>query len=92
MYTTYILYSKKTCGYYVGSTSEKVQERLSRHNTKHKGYTSQTNDWEIIYEMQFFTVSEARKLELKIKKRGAKRYLEDLDNISGHEKFDDKKF
>ena len=42
--------------------------------------------------MQFFTVSEARKLELKIKKRGAKRYLEDLDNISGHEEFDDKKF
>ena len=78
MHTTYILYSKLMDGYYVGSTSGPTVERLKKHNTKHKGYTSRANDWEVIYEKHFSTISEARVLELIIKKRGASRYLNDI--------------
>jgi predicted GIY-YIG superfamily endonuclease len=34
--------------------------------------------WKIVYQIQFPTRSEAVILEQKIKKRGAKRYLEDI--------------
>jgi putative endonuclease len=40
--------------------------------------TKSGNLWELIYQIQFSTRSEAVHLEQQIKKRGAKRYLSDL--------------
>ena len=76
-YTTYILYSEKRKRYYVGRTTNEVEDRLRRHNTNHKGYTGKTGDWEIKYIKRYWTKRESIKAERKIKKRGAKRFLED---------------
>jgi putative endonuclease len=76
LYTTYILYSAQMDRYYVGSTSKTIEERLSYHLSNHNGYTGKAKDWIIVYESEYSTVQESRKLERKIKKRGAKWYLE----------------
>jgi putative endonuclease len=45
-------------------------------------YTKKANDWKLICQVTLPSKTEALILERKIKKRGAKRYLEDL-SISG---------
>ena len=63
--------------HYVGS-SEDLERRLEAHNLVLSTYTSKATDWRIIYRVCLSTKTEALILERKIKKRGAKRYLEDL--------------
>ena len=75
-YTTYILYSKSLKRYYTGSTSMSIEERLRRHNTKHKGYTGKASDWELVHKEEFTRKEESIRKERAIKKRGAKRYLQ----------------
>jgi putative endonuclease len=66
MYHTYILYSKISDRYYIGSTGE-LSERLVKHNARHKGFTGQANDWVIVHSEPFSTKSEALKREKEIK-------------------------
>ena len=77
MYTVYILYSKTSLKYYTGQTNN-LEDRLFRHNSGLSLSTKTGRPWSLIYQIQFDTRSEAVQLEIKIKKRGAKRYLEDL--------------
>jgi putative endonuclease len=76
---TYILFSSNINKFYVGFTSLKLDERIRRHNSNHKGFTGKTNDWEIVWKQEFLTKTEALKKEKAIKKRGAKRFLKDLE-------------
>jgi putative endonuclease len=77
MYTVYIIYSKSSFKYYTGQT-DNLENRLNRHNSGLSLSTKSGKPWELIYQIQFSTRSEAMLLELKIKKRGAHRYLEDI--------------
>lgn len=77
MFTVYILYSKYLQKYYIGYTSQVVQERLDKHLANHKGFTGRAKDWQIVYENTLEEKQEALKLEKQIKKRGAKRFLTD---------------
>ena len=45
----YILYSAIGNRYYLGHTGDDPAERLRRHNCNHKGFTSRTKDWVIVY-------------------------------------------
>jgi putative endonuclease len=77
MYFTYILQSQKTDRYYTGHTNN-IDTRLIQHN---KGETKSTKSgipWKQVWHTDFPTRSEAIQLELRIKKRGAKRFLQDL--------------
>jgi len=49
----YILYSKSLDKYYIGSSCENLQERLRKHLSNHKGYTSKIKDWIIVYFEEF---------------------------------------
>jgi putative endonuclease len=80
-YYVYIIYSDLIQRHYIGS-SEDLNRRLEAHNSGLSTYTSKASDWRVIYQVTLPTKSEALVLEKKIKKRGAKRYLEDL-KISG---------
>jgi putative endonuclease len=64
----YILYSQSLDQYYVGHTSESLQERLRKHLTNHFGFTGKTKDWIVIYFEEFETKSLAYKRELEVKK------------------------
>jgi len=74
-YHTYILFSKNLNKFYTGSTSLTPQKRLLYHLGKHSGFTAKAKDWCIIYSQNHETIFQARAMEIKIKKRGAKRYL-----------------
>ena len=75
-YTVYILYSQKRSGYYVGQT-DNIEKRLLRHNKGLVVSTKSGMPWELIFTQKVKNRSEALILEKKIKKRGAKRYIED---------------
>ena len=78
MFTVYILFSKQLQKYYVGYSSKSAQDRLKEHLYNHKGFTAKAKDWNIIYRIEMNSKSEALMLERKIKKRGAKRFLNEI--------------
>lgn len=45
-YIVYILYSTLKDKYYIGYTSNEIEERIRKHNTNHKGFTGGAGDWE----------------------------------------------
>ncbi|AUP78335.1 GIY-YIG nuclease family protein [Flavivirga eckloniae] len=75
-YVVYILYSQKRSRYYVGQTNN-IKKRIERHNKDLVPSTKGGSPWKLIKTLEVTNRSEALKLENKIKKRGAKRYLED---------------
>ena len=74
---TYILYSKSAERYYTGSCGE-LQKRIDRHNAGKNPSTKYGVPWEVVWHAAFESLSEARQLERKIKKRGAERFLNEL--------------
>jgi putative endonuclease len=52
VFFVYILYSKLKSKFYIGYTSN-LEERITRHNQKSKGFTGSVNDWEVIYTETF---------------------------------------
>ena len=75
----YILFSEKSSRYYVGQTAG-IEKRLKRHNQGLVRSTKGSTPWELVLLLEVSNRSEALVLERKIKKRGAKRYL---DNYFG---------
>ena len=75
MFLVYILYSKQSSRYYVGQTAN-IKQRLERHNQGRVTSTKFGIPWEIVLQIGVSTRSEAMSLERQIKKRGAKRYIE----------------
>ncbi|QCK13852.1 GIY-YIG nuclease family protein [Mangrovivirga cuniculi] len=77
----YILYSAKLDKYYVGHTGDKLEERLRRHNTNHKGFTGKTNDWQIVYQEKYPTKVEAYAREREIKNWKSRKKIEALSTV-----------
>ena len=76
----YILYSKELDQYYIGHTSESLQERLRKHLSHHSGFTSKTKDWLLVYYEEFETKSLAYRRESEIKKWKSRIRIEKLVN------------
>ncbi len=47
--TFYILFSNALDRYYIGHTTEAVEERLRKHLADHKAWTSRAKDWRVVY-------------------------------------------
>ena len=82
MYSVYILYSISKSKYYVGQTND-IHDRLKRHNAGESLSTKHGVPLVMVYSTEFESRSEAVLLESRIKKRGAKRYLQDIGFIRG---------
>jgi putative endonuclease len=76
-YFIYILFSKALNKYYVGSTSN-IDERLKKHLSNHKGYTSMAKDWEIVYTESFDDRTSALVREKQIKRWKSRKMIEHL--------------
>jgi len=63
----YILYSSTLDQFYIGHCSEELNERLRKHLSNHKGFTSRAKDWVIAYSETFNDKSSAYKREREIK-------------------------
>jgi putative endonuclease len=75
-YVVYIIFSPIRQKYYIGQT-EDFGKRIERHNNGGVPSTKSGIPWEVIKTINCESRSSAILLETKIKKRGAKRFLED---------------
>jgi len=76
MNVTYILYSVKINKYYTGQTTDLIR-RLEEHNRGKTAFMASGLPWKLIFYKELKSRQEATRLEQIIKKRGAKRFLED---------------
>ncbi|PKP17474.1 MAG: excinuclease ABC subunit C [Bacteroidetes bacterium HGW-Bacteroidetes-21] len=76
-FITYILQSKTNSKFYCGITND-ICKRQKEHNEGKCSSTKSAMPWDVVFQTKFNTREEARALEVKIKGRGAKRFLEDL--------------
>ncbi|KUY20109.1 excinuclease ABC subunit C [Elizabethkingia miricola] len=74
----YILYSPTLNQFYIGHCSEELNERLRKHLSNHKGFTSCAKDWIIAYFETFDDKSSAYKREREIKAWKSKKKIEQL--------------
>ena len=83
MARVYILQSKSSDQFYVGSTND-LTRRLSEHNRSHSLATRGRGPWELIYQEMCETLLDARRRELQIKKwKSAARIRELIQNSVG---------
>ena len=54
MYYFYILYSKELDKFYMGHTSEGLDERLRKHLSSHSGFTSKAKIYSRSYQSFFY--------------------------------------
>ena len=76
-YFLYILYSESINKYYVGITSN-IEERLKKHLSNHKGFTSRVKDWQVVYFEKFENKSLVAKRERQIKSWKSRKMIEHL--------------
>ena len=76
----YILQSRITLLYYVGSTQD-VTNRLTEHNSGECLSTRHGVPWELVRVEEFATRSEAVMQERRIKSRGIARYLQSVTAV-----------
>lgn len=76
-FIVYIIFSSTKNKFYIGYTSD-LEERIIRHNQKSKGFTSNTNDWKIVYTESFTTKSEAISREKQIKSWKSRNKIQEL--------------
>ena len=79
-YFVYILKSKKSNNYYIGS-SQNPEIRLTYHNSIEKGFTSRYRPWEIVYKKEFDLKESAKAAEQKIKKWKSKLMIERIISV-----------
>ena len=79
MASLYILYSQSLDKYYVGSC-EDVESRIKDHLSKHfpGAYTARANDWELFFKLDDLSYSQARRIEIHIKRMKSKVYIQNL--------------
>ena len=77
MYHTYILFSIIKNKYYIGSTSN-LEERIKKHNSNHKGFTGGVGDWQVVYQENYKSKSEATQREMQIKKWKSRKMINSL--------------
>ncbi len=76
----YILFSETLDKFYIGHTTEQLEERLRKHLSNHSGYTSKTKDWMIVYFEEYQSKSLAYRRELEVKKWKSKIRINKLIN------------
>jgi putative endonuclease len=84
MATAYIIYSKATNNYYVGSSTD-FEMQLEQHRNGHfpKGYKSAATDWTTFFTIDNIEIDTARRIEKHIKKNKSKEYFETLQANPG---------
>jgi len=79
----YILYSTSINKYYIGHTTETLEERIRKHNSNHRGFTGQNSDWQHVYFEVYSTKKDAYERERQVKKWKSRKLIEKLIG-SGH--------
>jgi putative endonuclease len=78
MYFTYILFSLKSDKFYTGQT-EDLNRRVDEHNRGKTPFMERGKPWIVVFSKEFTERAQAIALEKKIKKRGAARFIADIN-------------
>ncbi|HVZ58202.1 MAG TPA: GIY-YIG nuclease family protein [Patescibacteria group bacterium] len=73
----YILQSLNNSRYYIGSTTN-LARRLEEHNAGKSTYTSLTKPFILVFNQEFSSLTQARKIEMKLKSFKSKKILESI--------------
>ncbi|MBX2980766.1 MAG: GIY-YIG nuclease family protein [Flavobacteriales bacterium] len=65
--TFYILFSQQLDRYYIGHTTEHIEERLRKHLANHQSWTSRAKDWQLVYSEVHPDKSAAYQREREVK-------------------------
>ena len=74
-YFVYILQSKKTGRYYVGSAAN-PDDRLLDHNRTTRGFTARHRPWQIVFTLDLGTKTNAQAAERRIKRWKSRKLIE----------------
>ena len=80
-FIVYIIYSATLDRYYVGYTAGSMENRLKKHNSRHKGFTGKNADWMVKYIEVFTTKDDAMKREKQIKSWKSRIKIQQLISI-----------
>ena len=78
-FVVYILFSDSCHKFYSGQT-EDFANRFAEHNSGETKSIKSCIPWKLVWSIHVLSRNAAMKLETKIKKRGAKRYLQDIES------------
>ena len=81
MFYVYILFSSSLDKFYVGQT-KCLEKRLADHNRGGSPFTKKGSPWKLVASFPLSSRYEAIRLESRIKSRGIKRYLQDINFTS----------
>jgi len=73
----YVLQSQRTKKFYIGCT-ERLPSRLVEHQSGQNVSTRGRGPWEVVYQEQFGTLSEARRREQQLKSWKSHRSVQEL--------------
>lgn len=73
----YFLFSGKADRYYIGSTTD-IERRLDEHRNGHCEATKFLRPLELVFFQQYDTLSDARKIERKLKKFKNRKIIEEI--------------
>lgn len=73
----YILKSRKSNKYYIGSTTD-LKNRIKHHKGEHTPSTKRLGDVDLVFSQEYNSVSDARKIEFKLKKLKRRDYIEKI--------------
>ena len=79
----YILNSTLASKFYIGHTTEPIDERIRKHNSNHKGFTGSFQDWKLVYSEIYPTNELAYARERQVKAWKSKKRIQML--IAGSE-------
>lgn len=71
----YILQSEKTGRYYIGSTND-IHRRVKEHNTGHTVSLQNQRPLRVVFQKEYNTILEARKMERRLKISKSRRIIE----------------
>ncbi len=80
MVGAYVIHSEKLNRFYIGSTTD-IQQRIINHNTHRHGeksFTAKVDDWKLYIFIPTQTYPQARRIELKIKKKKSSNFIRNL--------------
>ncbi len=80
IFSVYILYSESLDSYYIGSTKD-IDRRLREHNRGKSTYTKRGMPWNLVYNENYETKSEAYKRELELKSWKSKVKIKELISL-----------
>ncbi len=81
--TFYILFSQSADKYYIGHTTDHIEERLRKHLTNHDGFTGKFKDWKVVLTESYDSKENAYKREREVKHWKSRKRIEKL--IAGSE-------